>query len=409
MNGRRDDPRGRRAGGPWFIAGATLAVVATALLVLAEDLRWLRLGIVAALWAALAAGFLATQYRKQAEASRDSVAEAQSVYELELEREIAARREYELQAEAEIRRKVEAESRDQLAALRAEVTALKESLQQLFGGEVLYERVALTAQSTRMRPLNEEPKYLTHAPAAKPAQITTAAVRGAAIESFDARTELIARVLETDAPVRQQARREPPQPPHREPPRRGPADSRPSASRPGTADLPKRSSTAAPLFSAEPFSMRPKAAAPAEPSDPEPRDSGDVDGSSLFQPTTDAKGAAPAAPAQDRSSLFANATLPEPVRQIQSENRPAGRRRKPEPPEGTPVSGGRRRRPEGDSGRTFFDDLTGVRAGRHADGPATGTEPDSGSHSSGKSVAELLASLGSSDTPRRRRRRDGDD
>lgn len=371
MNGRRDESRGHRAGGPWFIAGASLAVVATTLLVLAEDLRWLRLGIVAALWAALAAAFLASRYRKQAESTQDSVAEAQAVYELELEREIAARREYELRAEAEIRRKVEAESRDQLAALRAEVTALRDSLQQLFGGEVLYERVALTAQSTRMRPL-EEPKYLSHSAAATPAQIRSGASRGVAAETFDARTELIARVLETEAPVRQQPRREPPHPPHREAPRRGPVDSRPGASRPGSADLPKRSSVAAPLF----------------------RPASGESGSAL--------------PAEERPSLLANTTLPEQVRQIQSENRPGGRRRKPDEPDVSDVGGGRRRRPDGESARSLFDNADSS-AGRHAGGTGDPPQPDSGSHSSGKSVAELLASLGSSDTPRRRRRRDWDD
>ncbi|WP_409494500.1 DUF6779 domain-containing protein [Amycolatopsis sp. cmx-11-12] len=157
MTGVGDDSRGRLAGRPWLVVGLVLAVGATLALVLSDDLRYLRLGIVAALWAALIGAFLAVRYRKHVSQSEDAVAEAQAVYELELEREIAARREFELEMEAETRQAAETRSQDELEALRAEVTALRESLQSLFGGgEVLLERVALTAQATRMRSLDNK-------------------------------------------------------------------------------------------------------------------------------------------------------------------------------------------------------------------------------------------------------------
>lgn len=138
------------------ISALVLACGATAALVLTEETRWLRLGIVAALWAALGGAFIATRYRRQAVDTEEIAAEAQEVYELELEREISARREYELEIEAETRAKVEAETTGELQALRAEVQALRESLESLVGGEVLFERVALTAQSARMRSINGE-------------------------------------------------------------------------------------------------------------------------------------------------------------------------------------------------------------------------------------------------------------
>ncbi|MEU3625215.1 hypothetical protein BS329_04440 [Amycolatopsis coloradensis] len=157
MTGVGDDSRGRLAGRPWLVVGLVLAVGATLALVLSDDLRYLRLGIVAALWAALIGAFLAVRYRKNVSQSEDAVAEAQAVYELELEREIAARREFELEMEAETRQAAETRSQDELEALRAEVSALRESLQSLFGGgEVLLERVALTAQATRMRSLDNK-------------------------------------------------------------------------------------------------------------------------------------------------------------------------------------------------------------------------------------------------------------
>ncbi len=157
MTGVGDDSRGRLTGRPWLVVGLVLAVGATLALVLSDDLRYLRLGIVAALWAALIGAFLAVRSRKQVSQSEEAVAEAQAVYELELEREIAARREFELEMEAETRQVAESRSQEELEALRAEVTALRESLQSLFGGgEVLLERVALTAQATRMRSLDNK-------------------------------------------------------------------------------------------------------------------------------------------------------------------------------------------------------------------------------------------------------------
>ncbi|GAA3556688.1 hypothetical protein GCM10022222_45480 [Amycolatopsis ultiminotia] len=200
MTGVGDDARGRLLGRPWLIVGLVLAVGATLALVLSDDLRFLRLGIVAALWAALIGAFLAVRYRKNAAHSEDAVAEAQAVYELELEREIAARREYELEIEAETREAAQAQSREELNALRAEVIALRESLQSLLGGEVLLERVALTAQATRMRALNDEQRLVTagadgkNGNGRKPAQLL--APKKPPAEPVEGPTELMDRVLE---------------------------------------------------------------------------------------------------------------------------------------------------------------------------------------------------------------------
>lgn len=162
MTGEGENSRSRssgRSGTLWLALGVSLALGATAALVLAEDLRWLRLATLAALWAALIGGFVAMRYRKQAATTEQSAAQAQEIYELELEREIAARREFELEIETEARQRADDESREEIYALREEVTALRQSLQSLFGGEVLWERVALTAQAARLRA--EEPRMVT--------------------------------------------------------------------------------------------------------------------------------------------------------------------------------------------------------------------------------------------------------
>ncbi|MFB9427982.1 DUF6779 domain-containing protein [Streptoalloteichus tenebrarius] len=148
-------------GSPWvWLVMLVLAAGATAVLVLSNDARWLRLGMVAALWAALVGAFVAARYRREVMERDDDAAELRTVYELELEREVAARREYELEVEAETRRRLEEEAREDLTALRSELRTLRENLEALLGGEVLVERVALRAESTRMRSLSDQARLL---------------------------------------------------------------------------------------------------------------------------------------------------------------------------------------------------------------------------------------------------------
>jgi hypothetical protein len=147
-----DDSRSARL---LMVAVLTLAVASTAVLVLTDSAEWLRFGVLAALWAALLGVFLASRFRKAMAERENQVADLQSVYELELEREVAARREYELEIEAAARKRVEEANREDLADLRNELRHLRESLERLTGGEVLVERFALQAQSTRMRSLSD--------------------------------------------------------------------------------------------------------------------------------------------------------------------------------------------------------------------------------------------------------------
>lgn len=205
MTGVRGISRGRDTSRPLLIAGLSFAVVATGVLVFTQDARWLRLGIIAGLWAALLGAFLAARYRKQAETTRESMAEAQAVYELELEREVAARREYELEVELAARRKADREDHGGIQELRAEVIALRESLRQLMGGEVLYERVALTAQSTRMRSLRDEQAALppgvdSSSYGDQPPRIVSGQQFRRHEEVAEQRTELISRVLTSGLP-----------------------------------------------------------------------------------------------------------------------------------------------------------------------------------------------------------------
>ncbi|ANZ36771.1 hypothetical protein BBK82_12535 [Lentzea guizhouensis] len=211
------EDNGRGSGRLLLVAALALALVAAAVLVLSDSARMLRLAVVAALWAALVGAFLAAKYRKQVSERDDEVADLQSVYELELEREVAARREYELEIESETRKRIEEESRADIEALRADLRALRENLEGLLGGDVLVERVALRAESTRLRALagdgarlgsGQEKRIINAINAAKP-------VVSASVEKPSERTELIERVAhdaKVQPPRREAARPEPVRP-----------------------------------------------------------------------------------------------------------------------------------------------------------------------------------------------------
>nr|BFE46871.1 hypothetical protein GCM10017745_02980 [Saccharothrix mutabilis subsp. capreolus] len=251
-----------------------LALGAAAVLVLSDNARWLRLAVVAALWAALTGAFLAARYRRQVADRDDEVADLQSVYELELEREVAARREYELELEAETRRRVREESREDLEALRNELRVLRENLEALLGGEVLVERVALRAESTRMRALSDQSRLM----AVGDQRIITAgpakAVAAKAEKPAPDRTELIERVPHDGSrkdqarrpePTRPEpARRDQPQPARREPLRTTPQ--RPAAARAESTERVNRADLAGRLTPNTPQPPRrpePRPAAPA--------------------------------------------------------------------------------------------------------------------------------------------------
>ncbi|KAA9154952.1 hypothetical protein FPZ12_030990 [Amycolatopsis acidicola] len=409
MTGVGDDSRGRLVGRPWFVVGLALALAATLALVLADDIRYLRLGIVAALWAALVGAFLAVRYRKQASSTEDAVAQAQEVYELELEREIAARREYELEVEAETRSRVQADSRNELDALRAEVSALRDNLQSLFGGEVLLERVALTAQATRMRALREEQRIVESGPGSNgngnrsPAQLTAAPTP----PSKERPTQFMDRVREKQS-ARAGGRPAAPEPrrpersmdlPQRRPPNEAPsrgngaaasvakaaADARAEQTRvQQAAALPReqrrdtRAESTRPAFSPSERARRAKAEKPAQPPEPveEPtkmskpvdadwtpswegrfnRDRGDNGNTAPKTPEPQIPPApepvaARLEPPQEELPPPSNPTLPVEVRRAAQEARGGGRRRRSEEesPAETSAGGGRRRRPENEA------------------------------------------------------------
>lgn len=140
-----------------------LAVGGSLVMVFSSSAQLLRLSVVALLWVAVTCSIAVTKYRKDAAASAARNDELKRVYALELEREVSARREHELVVERQFRAQLSAQldaqprerPTDDLAGLRDEVKALRESLSALFSGDMVVERMALRAESTRIRSVTD--------------------------------------------------------------------------------------------------------------------------------------------------------------------------------------------------------------------------------------------------------------
>lgn len=102
-----------------------------------QDVRLLRLGLVAALWAALFGAFAAAKMRREARSCADHVQHLQATYQLELEREVTARREHTLRVEHELRQQVEHSQRSEIVELRAEIAGMRANLELVSGAALV--------------------------------------------------------------------------------------------------------------------------------------------------------------------------------------------------------------------------------------------------------------------------------
>lgn len=145
---------GRRPGWLLLTALLVLAIGASSALVFTDRVELLKLAVILALWAAIVTAFVSVIYRRQSDLDQARARDLKLVYDLQLDREISARREYELTVESQLRRELaselHAQAADEVAALRAELAALRTSLEVLFDAE-LDQRPALESERAAVR------------------------------------------------------------------------------------------------------------------------------------------------------------------------------------------------------------------------------------------------------------------
>lgn len=153
--GGRNRRSGRRPGWLLLTALLVLAILASSTIVFTNKVELLRLAVILSLWAAVLAAFVSVVYRRQSELDQARARDMKYVYDLQLDREIAARREYELGVEAHLRRQLtrelRSESSEEMAALRAELISLRSHLEALLGTD-LGVRPALESDRVAMAP-----------------------------------------------------------------------------------------------------------------------------------------------------------------------------------------------------------------------------------------------------------------
>jgi hypothetical protein len=149
---------GHRPGWLLLTALLVLAIGASSALVFTNQVELLKFAVILALWAAVVAAFVSVIYRRQSDVDQARVRDLKLVYDLQLDREISARREYELTVESQLRRELASELRaqaaDEVAALRAELAALRTNLEILFDTELTH-RPALETERTTARGYSE--------------------------------------------------------------------------------------------------------------------------------------------------------------------------------------------------------------------------------------------------------------
>jgi hypothetical protein len=138
--GARSRRGGRGTGWVLLTSLLVLAILASSTLVFTNRVELLRLAVVLSLWAAVVAAFVTVIYRRQSDLDRARARDMKFVYDLQLDREISARREYELSVESHLRRtlsrEIRAEAADEMAALRHELVALRSQLEVMLGTDL---------------------------------------------------------------------------------------------------------------------------------------------------------------------------------------------------------------------------------------------------------------------------------
>ena len=406
-----------------------LAIVASSALVFTNRVELLKLAVILALWAAVAAAFVSVIYRRQSDHDQAKARDLKLVYDLQLDREISARREYELTVETQLRRELaselQAQAADEVAALRAELAALRTNLEILFDTDLAH-RPAIEHDRTTVR------AYRDWAPDAETTGRVSSSrldemLRNADLGESESRTEESPIIDVPAEPHPPEADVAPP------PPGFGGAHRRPSEAEPQNEEEPRRRRRRAEeaALPGEARAWAAPAAAPNPPPHPEPTREPSPQPESDTDPGISRLPEAPAtweqpAPAQEPEPEPVGGWQPVPAEgkwipagapgshwtnpaAEESPSEYVGRRRAQEPPTPPPPEPRRgKHSPVGDGGEAESAVPTSgpVQGPQETAEEAHARRRRSLEDTGGQSVAELLARLQASPTGGGRRRRE---
>ncbi|MDO5732047.1 DUF6779 domain-containing protein, partial [Corynebacterium sphenisci] len=149
-----EDEGAERVGLLLMAALVVLAVAASIIMLFATSTGWMKIAVLAGLWAAVVGAVLTTRYRRQLAGERRRRDELERRHRAELDKELATHREQELILEQNYLDSLDAGRDETLAQLRAEIAALREHLAELLGENIEDERIALRARAERLRELD---------------------------------------------------------------------------------------------------------------------------------------------------------------------------------------------------------------------------------------------------------------
>jgi gas vesicle protein len=147
-----EQPVTRRERGLWrsvfVVVAVLLGIAAVILLVLNNNPKELKIGALVGAWSAII-GSMALFGPKRghqdlAPAAPSGELELRKAFEVERQQDLAARRDYERQLEAMLRRELERVMRDELSALRSEVSQLRDDIEEKVSGQLKLERIETT-------------------------------------------------------------------------------------------------------------------------------------------------------------------------------------------------------------------------------------------------------------------------
>ncbi|WP_448852749.1 DUF6779 domain-containing protein [Corynebacterium sp. 335C] len=166
-SGSGDDDPADRAGVILLAVLVVLALLASIIMLFTSSATWMKIAVLAGLWAAVIGAVLTTRYRRKLAAERGRFAELERLHRAELAKEEATHREQELILEQNYLESLDAERDETLQQLRAEIAALREQLADLTG-EAPDERVALRARAERLRELDSAGRGTSGSPLRDP-------------------------------------------------------------------------------------------------------------------------------------------------------------------------------------------------------------------------------------------------